>query len=69
MSLTSRMRREIPDDVVLVAESGIRNSDDVRALADAGADAILAGESLMRAPSPGDALRDLLRQSRRQSTQ
>lgn len=69
MSLTSRMRREVPDDVVLVAESGIRNSDDVRALADAGADAILAGESLMRAPSPGDALRDLLRQSRRQSTQ
>jgi indole-3-glycerol phosphate synthase len=60
MSLTARMREEVPEDIVLVAESGIKTPDDVRRLADAGADAILVGESLMRAPSPGQALRELL---------
>ncbi len=60
MSLTGRMRAKVPDDLVLVAESGIRTAADVRALAEAGADAILVGETLMRAPSPGDALRELL---------
>lgn len=41
----------IPPAVVAVAESGIRTESDVRALADAGADAILVGESLV---SSGD---------------
>src|SRR6202034_4396225 len=39
----------IPDDVVAVAESGIRDDDDARRLADAGYDAILVGETLVRA--------------------
>ena len=42
--------------VVLVGESGIRTGDDVRTLGDAGAHAVLVGEQLMRAASPGDAL-------------
>jgi indole-3-glycerol phosphate synthase len=45
---------------VLVAESGIRTAADVRRLGDAGAHAILVGEHLMRARSPGAALRELL---------
>jgi indole-3-glycerol phosphate synthase len=45
---------------VLVAESGIRTAKDVTAMADAGAHAILVGESLMRAASPGAALAELL---------
>jgi len=48
MSLTGRMRAEVPADTVLVAESGIRTASDVRALADAGADAVLVGESRWR---------------------
>lgn len=60
MSLTGRLRDAVPDGCVLVGESGIKTRDDVVALADAGADAILVGESLMRAESPGDALRALL---------
>jgi indole-3-glycerol phosphate synthase len=60
MGLTARLRPGVPDGCVLVAESGIRTPADVRALAGAGADAILVGETLMRAPSPGAALARLL---------
>ncbi|RMH36351.1 MAG: indole-3-glycerol phosphate synthase TrpC [Deltaproteobacteria bacterium] len=60
MSLAARMRTVVPPETILVAESGIRTAADVRRLAGAGADAILVGETLMRAPSPGAALRALL---------
>jgi indole-3-glycerol phosphate synthase len=50
----------IPDNVVKVAESGIESTADIARLRDAGFDAFLIGESLMRAPSPGEALRALL---------
>jgi indole-3-glycerol phosphate synthase len=60
MSLTERIAKRVPANVVLVAESGIRTAADVRRMADAGAHAILVGEQLMRAPSPGDALKELL---------
>lgn len=60
MTLTEQVAKRVPSDVVLVAESGIRTVDDVRRMADAGAHAVLVGEHLMRAPSPGDALRELL---------
>jgi indole-3-glycerol phosphate synthase len=43
-----RMRSQIPDDVTLVAESGIFTHEDVRRLAESRIDAILVGESLMR---------------------
>ncbi len=42
-----RLARLIPDDVIKVAESGMKNADDVRRMADAGANAVLVGESLM----------------------
>jgi indole-3-glycerol phosphate synthase len=50
-----------PANVVRVAESGIRTSADVARLRAAGYDAFLVGESLMRAESPGEALRELMR--------
>jgi indole-3-glycerol phosphate synthase len=46
--------------VVRVAESGIHSAEDMARLRAAGYDAFLVGESLMRASSPGDALRELL---------
>jgi indole-3-glycerol phosphate synthase len=58
--LAIRLRAEIPPDRVLVAESGIRDAADVARLAAAGVDAMLVGETLMRAPDPGAALRALL---------
>ena len=60
MSLTERIAKRVPTGTVLVAESGIRTAVDVRRLGDVGAHAVLVGEQLMRASSPGVALRELL---------
>jgi len=60
MSLTERIAKRVPTGTVLVAESGIKTAADIRRLGDAGAHAVLVGEQLMRAPSPGVALRELL---------
>ncbi|HWE54339.1 MAG TPA: indole-3-glycerol phosphate synthase TrpC [Acidimicrobiales bacterium] len=59
---TDRARRvgaALPDHVVRVAESGIRDADDVRVLADAGFDAILVGETLVRSADPAAAVAGL----------
>jgi indole-3-glycerol phosphate synthase len=53
----------IPDDVVAVAESGIRTGSDIRRLRDSGFDAFLVGEHLMASPDPGSALRKLLEEA------
>jgi indole-3-glycerol phosphate synthase len=57
---TIRMRDLVPDECVLVGESGIKNHDDVRRLEAAGVDAILVGESLMREADIGAAVDRLL---------
>jgi indole-3-glycerol phosphate synthase len=59
---TIRMRKHVPDECVLVGESGIRTHDDVQRLQAARVDAILVGESLMRQPDIGKAVDDLLGQ-------
>jgi indole-3-glycerol phosphate synthase len=48
-----RMAAAVPAGVVTVAESGVRGPDDARALAAAGYDAVLVGETLVTAPDPG----------------
>jgi len=60
MTLTEQIAKRVPPSVVLVAESGIKTAADVRRLGDAGAHAVLVGETLMRATSPGAALTELL---------
>ena len=54
-----KLAPKLPDGVVAVAESGIRSADDIRRLAGAGYRGFLVGEPLMRAESPGAALRSL----------
>jgi len=44
-----RLRAMIPDDVLFVSESGVRDAGDVQAAREMGADAVLVGEALMRA--------------------
>ncbi len=51
---------KIPGDVIAVAESGIRDADEARRLAGAGYDAILVGESLVRAEDRVTQLRSLV---------
>ena len=43
------LRQRIPEGVLFVSESGVQSVEDVRRLREAGADAVLVGEALMRA--------------------
>ncbi len=46
---TERLRTLIPEDIIVVSESGIHTPEDVRRLRDMGVDAILVGEALVKA--------------------
>jgi indole-3-glycerol phosphate synthase/phosphoribosylanthranilate isomerase len=53
--------RLVPPDRILVAESGIATAAQAAAAELSGANAVLVGSTLMRAPDPGAALREILR--------
>jgi indole-3-glycerol phosphate synthase len=55
------LAKKMPKTVLPIAESGIKNAGDLRRLFDVGYRGFLVGEHLMRAPSPGAALKELLR--------
>ena len=57
---TIRLRAQVPEECVLVAESGIQSRADVEKLEAAGVDAVLVGESLCREPDIGAAIDRLL---------
>lgn len=57
---TLRLIRLVPDDCVIVSESGINTRGDIESLKSAGAHAFLIGEALMREPLPGVKLAELL---------
>jgi indole-3-glycerol phosphate synthase len=57
---TFRLRPRVPEGVLLVSESGIKDRADVERLEAAGVDAILVGESLMKSPDIGRAVDELL---------
>ncbi|HVL89762.1 MAG TPA: indole-3-glycerol phosphate synthase TrpC [Actinomycetota bacterium] len=60
LATVEKVRPLIPGGVLAVAESGIETVADVRRMRDAGVDAVHIGETLMRAPDPAAAIRDLL---------
>jgi indole-3-glycerol phosphate synthase len=64
LGLTARLRKLLPPDIVVVAESGVRTPDDIRMLEEQGLDAVLVGESLMRAPDRKKYLAELKSGSR-----
>jgi indole-3-glycerol phosphate synthase len=55
-----RLARRIPADVIRVSESGIHSREDVVRLSEAGYQAFLVGEHLMKSGRPAEALRALL---------
>jgi indole-3-glycerol phosphate synthase len=59
-SIFSRLAPQIPDEVIKVAESGVRGPHDLLAYAAAGADAVLVGESLVTGKDPRSAVADLV---------
>ena len=54
-----RLRELVPEGVLFVSESGVRDREDTARLEQAGADAVLVGEALMRADSITAKLREL----------
>ncbi|MEO8743697.1 MAG: indole-3-glycerol phosphate synthase TrpC [Candidatus Dormiibacterota bacterium] len=60
LALTERLRKLIPAGVVVVSESGIHSPDDVRRLFEAGANAVLVGEALMRSTDPAHRIQELI---------
>jgi len=60
LETTFELAAMAPADCMLVSESGIKTPEDVVQLKEAGAHAILVGESLLREPSPGEAVRRLM---------
>ena len=59
LAVTERLARYLPDDVLLVSESGIGSRADVERVAAAGADAVLVGEALVRSGVPGRLVEEL----------
>ncbi len=59
LQTTARLRTLIPEEICVVAESGIHTPDDVARVASAGANAILVGEALVRAEDIGAQVRQL----------
>lgn len=56
-----RLRSMVPSDVLFVAESGIKTETDIRLLSEAGVNAVLIGESLMRSPDKKEIINGLKR--------
>ena len=58
--LIDQRRQQIQmQDILIVSESGIHHPDHLRVISEAGAEAVLVGESLMKQPDPGQAIATL----------
>ena len=60
LGVSMRLSRMMPDGVIVVAESGIGSSADVKMLMEQGVNVFLIGETFMKAPDPGLELSNLL---------
>jgi indole-3-glycerol phosphate synthase len=60
LGVTERLAKRIPADKLIVSESGIHKPEDVVRIFEAGAHAMLIGESLLRAKSIEEKIRELL---------
>ena len=54
-----RMRSLVPNDIIFVSESGVKTADDIHILRDSGVNAVLIGETLMRAENKKEKLEEL----------
>jgi len=59
-NLAIKLAKQISSDVIVVSESGISSREDILSSKEEGIHSFLIGESFMRDPSPGEALRDIL---------
>ena len=56
---SKRMRSLVPDSVTFVSESGVQSAEDIKLLREIGTDAVLIGETLMRAENKREKLAEL----------
>lgn len=66
LGVGERLAKLIPPDVIAVAESAIRSPADAARMGDAGFDAVLVGEMLVKADDPTTAVRELAAVRRRE---
>lgn len=59
LQTTLDLKQHIPEDRIIITESGIHTPDDVQLMLDNQIYAFLVGEAFMRAPSPGQKMREL----------
>jgi len=59
LQTTLRLKEMIPDDCLIVTESGIHTTEDVEMMQSNGINSFLVGEAFMRAPDPGAKLKEL----------
>ena len=59
-NLAIELAKQISKDVIVVSESGISSREDILSSKEQGIHTFLIGESFMREPSPGEALREIL---------
>lgn len=57
---TEQLAEEVPDEVTLISESGLRNTADAQRVLEAGSNGILIGETLMRHDDPTRAVEEYL---------
>jgi len=60
LAVTEKICREVPDEIILVSESGIKTPQDVAKVKACGVDAILVGEALMRGEISIEQLRGVI---------
>ncbi|HEY0073160.1 MAG TPA: indole-3-glycerol phosphate synthase TrpC [Abditibacteriaceae bacterium] len=60
LATTEKLRPLLPDNAIVVGESGVFTKADAQRLRAGGCDALLVGESLMRSSHPSDAMKELL---------
>ncbi|OGO24540.1 MAG: indole-3-glycerol phosphate synthase [Chloroflexi bacterium RBG_16_50_9] len=60
INITCRLRPHIPEELIVVSESGIKNGDDVKKIRECGVNAILVGEALVTAADITARMKELL---------
>jgi len=60
LKTTEELSEEVPEDIVLVSESGIKTAADTRRVLESGCNAVLVGETLMRADDVHAAVEELV---------
>jgi len=63
LNVSIKLSKKVPEDKIVIAESGISSIDDIDNLRAEGVHVFLIGETFMKAPDPGQKLNELIKSS------